>query len=55
MEDMVHVLCPCCKKRLFDASRDTSGMIAIKCPYCKSVVAIRFKNQKIKAEKSAVK
>lgn len=52
MEHVVHVSCPCCKnKRLFDADSATSGMISIKCPICKSMVCISFKNQKIVANK----
>ena len=40
----VHVACPCCKnKRLFDADpEETIGIIKIKCPLCKSVIAVSF-------------
>ena len=40
----VHVACPCCKnKRLFDADPTAvEGIIKIKCPICKAVVAVSF-------------
>lgn len=42
MEDeYIHVACPCCKnKRLFDLMRESKGIVYIKCPICKSVVAV---------------
>ena len=41
--DEVHVACPCCKnKRLFDADPMTEWIIKIKCPICKSVIAVSF-------------
>ncbi len=44
----VHVACPCCKnKRLFDADpTQVVGIIKIKCPICKSVIAVSFKSKK---------
>lgn len=49
----VHVACPCCKnKRLFDADpRKVEGIIKIKCPICKSVIAVIFKSQNIRTER----
>lgn len=39
--DYIHVACPCCKnKRLFDLMRGSEGIVSIKCPICKSVVAV---------------
>lgn len=52
--ELVHVSCPCCKnKRLFDADLATSGIISIKCPICKAVVCVTFKNRKLTSTKSA--
>ncbi len=40
-EDYIHVACPCCKnKRLFDLKRGSKGIVSIKCPICKAVVAV---------------
>ena len=37
----IHVACPCCKnKRLFDLMRGSEGIVSIKCPMCKAVVAV---------------
>ena len=62
----VHVACPCCKnKRLFDADLDTEGIkrlfdadptavegiIKIKCPICKAVVAVSFHQKKVRTER----
>lgn len=54
MQEM-HVACPCCKnKRLFDANlEETVGIIKIKCPLCKSVIAVSFRNQKVRNERIA--
>ncbi|MFR7662353.1 MAG: hypothetical protein ACLUZ0_04590 [Coprococcus sp.] len=51
----VHVACPFCKnKRLFDANPETTiGVIKIKCPICKSVIAVSFQNQKVRTERIA--
>lgn len=51
----VHVACPFCKnKRLFDANPETIiGVIKIKCPICKSVIAVSFRNQKVRTERIA--
>lgn len=53
--DEVHVACPCCKnKRLFDADPMTEGIIKIKCPICKSVIAVSFHHKNIRIERIAV-
>ncbi len=40
-EEYIHVACPCCKnKRLFDLKRGSKGIVSIKCPICKAVVAV---------------
>lgn len=49
----IHVGCPCCKnKRLFDVEPGNTGVvtIGIKCPICKAVVAVTFKNKEIRTE-----
>lgn len=52
--ELVHVSCPCCKnKRLFDADPATSGIISIKCPTCKAVVCVTFKNRKVTTSKAS--
>ena len=45
----VHVACPCCKnKRLFDADPEAvEGIIKIKCPTCKGVIAVSFHMKKV--------
>ena len=49
MREEVHVACPCCKnKRLFDADPETEGIIKIKCPICKAVVAVSFHKKTIR-------
>ena len=54
MKEEIHVACPCCKnKRLFDADPNTEGIIKIKCPVCKSVVAVSFHLKKIRTERIA--
>lgn len=51
MEQDIHVACPCCKnKRLFDANPNTEGIIKIKCPICRNVVAITFHYKEIRTE-----
>lgn len=52
----VHVACPCCKnKRLFDADPEAvEGIIKIKCPICKSVIAVSFHRKKIRTERIGV-
>ena len=53
--DEVHVACPCCKnKRLFDANPMTEGIIKIKCPICKSVIAVSLHQKNIRTERIAV-
>ena len=53
MKEEIHVACPCCRnKRLFDADPDTEGIIKIKCPICRSVVAVSF-HKKIRTERIA--
>ena len=54
MREEVKVACPCCKnKRLFDADPDTEGIIKIKCPICRCVVAVSFHHKKIRTERIA--
>ena len=54
MKEEIHVACPCCRnKRLFDADPDTEGVIKIKCPICRSVVAVSFHKKKIRTERIA--
>ena len=52
----VQVACPCCKnKRLLDADPETvEGIIKIKCPVCKSVIAVSFHKKKVHAERIEV-
>jgi len=48
----IHIGCPCCKnKRLFDADPATEGIIKIKCPICKAVIAVSFHRKKIRTER----
>lgn len=51
----VHVACPCCKnKRLFDVNPEqVEGIIKIKCPTCKAVIAVSFHQKKIRTERIA--
>ena len=51
-ENEVHVACPCCKnRRLFDADPSrTEGVIKIKCPICKGVIAVSFHLKQIRTE-----
>lgn len=48
----VYVVCPCCKnKQLFDAdSSAVEGIIKIKCPICKAVIAVSFHQKKVRTE-----
>ena len=53
MNEEVHVACPCCKnKRLFDADPNTEGIIKIKCPVCRCVVAVSFHHKRIRTERN---
>lgn len=56
MQEM-HVACPCCKnKRLFDANPiNMVGTITIKCPTCKSVIAVNFLQKKVRTEQIATR
>lgn len=51
----VHVACPCCKnKRLFDADPEAvEGIIKIKCPICKSVIAVSSTEKRFVLSESA--
>ena len=52
MKEEIHVACPCCKnKRLFDAGPDTEGIIKIKCPICRGVIAVSFHKKIIRTER----
>lgn len=48
MEDeYIHVACSCCKnKRLFDLMRGSQGIVSIKCPICRAVVAVSLHDGK---------
>ena len=53
MGEEIHIGCPCCKnKRLFDADPNTEGIIKIKCPTCKAVIAVSFHKKKIHTERT---
>ena len=56
MQEM-HVACPCCKnKRLFDANPlSVVGTIKIKCPVCKSVIAVNFLQKRVRTERIAAR
>ncbi len=46
-DEYIHVACPCCKnKRLFDLKRGSKGIVSIKCPICKAVVAVSLHDGK---------
>lgn len=50
-DDYFHVACPCCKnKRLFDLMRGSMGIVSIKCPICKAVVAVSLHKGKASNE-----
>ena len=53
MEDeYIHVACPCCKnKRLFDLLRGSKGIVSIKCPICKAVVAVSLHDGRASSNK----
>jgi len=43
--EVIHVACPCCRnKRLFDLMPGAIGIIQIKCPICRGVVAVSLHN-----------
>ena len=47
----IHIACPNCNnKRLFDVEDYTEGLVRIKCPRCKSIVAVYLNKQKIRTE-----
>lgn len=48
MENIVHVGCPNCNKRLFDLEYGSTGNVAIKCPRCRAVISIKLQNEKMK-------
>lgn len=54
MEDeYIHVACPCCKnKRLFDLLRGSKGIVSIKCPICKAVVAVSLHDGRASSKKN---
>lgn len=40
-EEYIHIVCSCCKnKQLFDLMRGSKGIVSIKCPICRVVVAV---------------
>ena len=52
-QKVIHVACPCCgNRRLFDLDINTEGVIGIKCPKCRAVVAITIHKKRIKAEQT---
>lgn len=52
MPKEIHVSCSCCRnKRLFDADLKTEGIIKIKCPICKGVIAVSFHRKEIRTER----
>lgn len=52
MNREVQIFCPCCKnRRLFDADLRTEGIIKIKCPVCKGVIAVSFHSKQVRAER----
>ena len=54
MKKEISVACPCCKnRRLFDADPATEGIITIKCPVCKEVIAVSFHLKQIRTERIA--
>lgn len=51
MQKEIRVACPCCKnRRLFDADPNIEGIIKIKCPICKEVIAVSFHMKHIRTE-----
>lgn len=54
MEKEIQIGCPCCKnRRLFDANPNTEGIIKIKCPICKGVIAVSFHSKNVRTERIA--
>ena len=49
------VSCPCCSQRLFDLDPDTEGIIGIKCPRCRAVIAIKIHKRQIYARTEQLK
>ena len=49
----VHVACPCCKNKRADPEA-VEGIIKIKCPICKSVIAVSFHKKKVRTERIGV-
>jgi phage FluMu protein Com len=44
------VFCPCCNKRLFDAAEGDRANIQIRCPKCKSALAMDIDDKYITEE-----
>lgn len=42
------VYCPCCHKRLLDIDQGSYATFAIKCPKCKTVMAVTIKNRQLR-------
>ncbi|WP_278321526.1 hypothetical protein [Clostridium beijerinckii] len=36
----IKVMCPICKKRIFDIKRKSAGEIEMKCPHCRKIVSV---------------
>ena len=41
------IKCPTCKRRIFDTTDNSLGLIDIKCPHCKQVVQVELKPKPI--------
>ena len=55
MQKEIQVACPCCKnRRLFDAAPNTEGIIKIKWPIGKGVIAVSFYMKHIRTERIAI-
>ena len=50
-EEIVHVKCPCCNRRLFDIEKSADGVISIKCAKCNSVVAVSMHHMKYRCRR----
>lgn len=51
-DEYIHVACPCCKnKRLFDLLRGSKGIVSIKCPIYKAVVAVSLHDGRASSNK----
>lgn len=53
VHSQIHIGCPCCRnRRLFDADPETTeGIITIKCPSCRALIAISFHMKKMNTKR----